>query len=197
MTDRTALLEALGLSVRAGFLGTTPEEAVAHADRFGALLDGTERVLDLGSGGGVPGLVLAVEHRSLQVVLLDNRRQRTDLLARLVLRLGLSDRVRVLRSDAELAGHDPTLRGSFDVVTARSFGSPAVVAECGAPFLRLGGRLLVSEPPVLEPRWPSAGLALVGLECVPCGDPGLAVFTATRPCPWLYPRRARSAPIFA
>ena len=51
------------------------------------------------------------------------------------------------RPAAEAAGHDPLLRGQFDLVTARSFGRPAVTAECAAPFLRREGLLVVSEPP--------------------------------------------------
>ena len=71
----------------------------------------------------------------------------------------------ILGAAAEDAGRDAEWRGGFDLVTARSFGAPAVVAECGAPFLRVGGRLVVSEPPSDGPtRWPVEGLAAVGLE---------------------------------
>lgn len=71
---------------------------------------------------------------------------------------------------AEEAGRDPELRATFDLVTARGFGPPAVVAECAAPFLRPGGLLVVSEPPAGEAaRWPAAGLAPLGLE--PVGPP--------------------------
>ena len=41
----------------------------------------------------------------------------------------------------------PSLRAGFDGALARSFGRPAVVAECAAPLLRVGGWLIVSEPP--------------------------------------------------
>jgi hypothetical protein len=51
-------------------------------------------------------------------------------------------------------------------VTARSFGAPAVVAECGAPFLTIGGIMVVSEPPGDREgqRWPSEDLASLGLQ---------------------------------
>jgi 16S rRNA (guanine527-N7)-methyltransferase len=77
-------------------------------------------------------------------------------------RLGLTDRVEVLHARAETVGRQR--RGEADVVTARSFGPPAVVAECAAPLLRPGGRLLVSEPPGRPDRWPVEGLAVLGLS---------------------------------
>ena len=46
-----------------------------------------------------------------------------------------------------------TLETQYDAVVARSFASPAVTAECAAPLLRLGGRLIVSEPPERGARW--------------------------------------------
>ena len=53
---------------------------------------------------------------------------------------------------------------SFDLVTARAFGSPAATAECAARFLTLGGLLIVSEPPEESgSRWPVKGLDLLGL----------------------------------
>ena len=57
------------------------------------------------------------------------------------------------------------MRESFDVVVARSFGRPAMTAECAAPFLLRGGHLVVSEPPgAVEGRWSAEGLAGLGLE---------------------------------
>ena len=54
-------------------------------------------------------------------------------------------------------------REQFDVAVARSFGNPAVTAECVAAFLRLDARLFVSEPKGSEDRWPAEGLAVLGL----------------------------------
>lgn len=122
-------------------------------------------LLDLGSGGGVPGLVLACRWSGTEVVLLEAGERRTAFLTEAVGTLGLSDRVAVRRARAEDAGRDPALRGRFDVVTARSFGAPAITAECGAPFLRTGGVLLVAEPPgAADARWPATGLGMLGLR---------------------------------
>jgi len=121
--------------------------------------------LDLGAGGGIPGLVLAVVWPNTDLTLFDSSRRRTDFLTEEIQVLGISDRVKVVTGRAEEAGPHKGLRGAFELVTARAFGSPAVTAECAAPFLRLGGLLVVSEPPDTDPteRWPVEGLAVVGL----------------------------------
>ena len=79
-----------------------------------------------------------------------------------------------------------------DVVTARSCGPPAVVAECGAPLLRVGGRLLVSEPPQVTDRWPVEGLAALGLsapESRALDGYGFVGVTQSTPCAVTYPRK--------
>ncbi|MGH9038485.1 MAG: 16S rRNA (guanine(527)-N(7))-methyltransferase RsmG [Acidimicrobiia bacterium] len=152
-----------------GFLGPGPlDRHIEHARAMGACLpDGAGRVLDLGSGGGIPGLVLAADHPGLRLVLLDSVGRRCRFLREAAADLGLGDRVEVVEERAETAARHPARRGSADVVVARSFGAPAVTAECAVGFLRLGGHLVVSEPPgpPAEPagRWPAEALAGLGL----------------------------------
>jgi 16S rRNA (guanine527-N7)-methyltransferase len=71
----------------------------------------------------------------------------------------------VITARAEDAARWPELEGQFDLVTARAFGSPAVTSECAVRFLKLGGVLIVSEPPGerVEERWKISGLELLGL----------------------------------
>ena len=154
------------------------------------------RVLDLGSGGGVPGLVLALAWREAAVVLLDAASRRVAFLADAIAELGLDDRVTVVHARAETAGRDPGLRGAFDVVVARGFGPPPVTAECGAPFLAERGRLLVSDPPIegdggADDRWPAEGLALVGLAVERTWSEPFHYrsLVLAEPCPDRYPRR--------
>lgn len=160
-----ALLETIEESRRFGFLGPGPiEPQIAHADAFDAALGGGDGpLLDLGSGGGLPGLVLAVRRPGTEVVLLDAMVRRTEFLVRAVERLGLADHVRVVCARAEEAARTE-LRGHFSGVVARSFGPPAVTAECAVGFLTVGGRLVVSEPPTgSAERWEAAGLLDLGL----------------------------------
>jgi 16S rRNA (guanine527-N7)-methyltransferase len=124
------------------------------------------------------------------VVLLDASERRTDVLRRTVGRLGLADRAGVVCRPAEVFGRDPAHRGAFDAVVARAFGPPAMVAECGAPLLRLGGQLVVSEPPDGGwGRWPADGMAELGLRQDAGPPPHLASFTLVEACPERFPRR--------
>ncbi len=190
-----------------GFLGPGPVEAhVAHALGFAAVIEPVvpDVALDLGSGGGLPGLVLALVWPSATWVLLDAGQRRTAFLSEAVAALDLGDRVTVERARAEECGRHPDRRARFDLVTARSFGPPAVVAECAAPFLRVGGLLVVSGPPeAADDRWPAEGVALVGLASrrpgVVTGTAHFEVLEQGSPCPDRFPRRvgvAAKRPLF-
>ncbi len=172
-----------------GALGPGPvEDHIAHAQRFVDGLTGvTGRVLDLGSGGGVPGLVIALARPDLQLTLLDAQARRVAFLDHAIEVLGLST-VTTRHARAEVLAHDPGHRGTYGAVTARSFGPPAVVAECAAGFLCTGGRLLVSEPPNQPDRWPSESVEQLGLQVGPRRD-GIQVLRASRSCPDRFPRR--------
>lgn len=177
---------------------------VEHAEAFVAAVgvpDGP--VLDLGSGGGVPGLVLADRWPSAEVVLLDARARRTAFLAEVVAELGWTGRVRVETGRAEILGRRSDLRHGMAAVAARSFGPPSTVAECGAPFLRTGGVLVVAEPPGAEGgRWPADGLALLGLVDegpLRAGEATVRRLRAAQRCGPRYPRAngvPRGAPLF-
>jgi 16S rRNA (guanine527-N7)-methyltransferase len=125
------------------------------------------RVLDLGSGGGLPGLVIAAYRPELELTLLEARQRACRFLREAVSSLDRPD-VAVVEGRAEEAARRADLREAFDAVIARSFGPPAVTAECAVGFLRIAGRLVVSEPPdeegleVTSARWPIGGLEQIG-----------------------------------
>jgi 16S rRNA (guanine527-N7)-methyltransferase len=168
-----ALHEALAASQRLGMLGAWPiAEVVDHALAFVApLADVTGRVVDLGSGGGVPGFVLAAARPDLCVVLVDRRAARTDHLRRLVRRLGWAGRVAVVTADAA------AVQLSAAGVVARGFGSPTVTLPVAARLVQPGGLIVVSEPPEADPmRWPPGLLASAGVAALPWADRRVAVF---------------------
>ncbi|MGH9245838.1 MAG: 16S rRNA (guanine(527)-N(7))-methyltransferase RsmG [Acidimicrobiales bacterium] len=188
------MLAALRRARDLGFLGPGDVRShLAHAAVFVRVCEPPAQALDLGSGGGIPGLALALAWPESTWVLLDANERRTAFLVTAVADLGLADRVGVRRARAEVAGRDPDGRGAFDVVVARGFGPPPVTAECGSPFLRVGGRLVVSEPPTEDPtRWDPAGLAELGLRIGPRADEPQArvqVLEQGSPCPVRFPRR--------
>jgi 16S rRNA (guanine527-N7)-methyltransferase len=176
---------------RRGFMGPGAiEPHLDHADRFiAAVVAPSGPALDLGSGGGLPGLALALAWPQSEWVLLDANARRADFLVWAVQELDLADRVSVDHRRAERAGRDPDRRAAMALVVARAFGPPSVVAECAAPFLMLGGQLVVSEPPENRDRWPQDGLSALGLERDPPGTTGFVRFRLFAPCPERYPRR--------
>ena len=157
-----------------------------------ALDEDLGRIVDLGSGGGLPGLPLALALPDAQWILLEGGTSRASFLSEATVRLGIADRVSVLAERAEEVGRGP-LRGTVDAVVARSFGPPAVTSECAAPLLRRGGQLVVAEPPDVSgaARWDRSGLAQLGLALDERSHSGTAWqgLRLVSLCPSRYPRR--------
>jgi 16S rRNA (guanine527-N7)-methyltransferase len=166
-----------------GFLGPGPlAQQVRHAEGFVtvarplSVTTTNPRLVDMGAGGGLPGLVVAQHWPEASLVLLEANERRSAFLRRVVERLEFADRVSILEERAEICGRDPEWRGTFDGAIARSFGRPAVLAECAAPLLKSGAWVVVSEPPSstqgttgpaaaeTAERWPAGALRQFGLE---------------------------------
>ena len=164
MTDDDALLAVLrAIQARGGIGESSLRRAVSHAEQYLRHVPANAQTLvDLGSGGGLPGLVLAVRRADLTITLVERRHSRADLLLRAVATLDLAERVRVVADDVRTIA--VSCARSFDVVTARSFAAPSITARWASALLVTGGTLVVSEPPTDEPgRWPSSLLASLGL----------------------------------
>ncbi len=126
--------------------------------------------LDLGTGAGVPGLALAGLRQDMAWVLLDAAKRRVAVVREAIEALQWGDRVHAVHGRAE--ERDAVPGRQADVVVARLFGPPAATAECAAPLVRLGGRILVTEPPTEAqstdtPRWDPSGLEALGLSLGP------------------------------
>lgn len=203
----SALGDVLRIAREVGFLGPGPiEPHLRHAQGFTTLVrralgPGPAQLLDLGSGAGLPGLVIATELPAVTMILLEANERRAGFLEQAIRQCELVGRVKVVHARAEMAGRDQRYRGTFDGVVARSFGAPAVVAECAAPLLRVGGWLIVSEPPGDEDgpvstgsdemRWPADQLVQFGLEPVESvrSDFGYQLLRQYQLCREEYPRR--------
>lgn len=186
--------DTLRRAQEAGFLGPGPTEHHVTRALDVARVAGSSprRALDLGTGGGVPGLPLALFWPDSEWVLLDGSVKRTTFLGEAVEGLGLLNRVTVVPQRAEVAARLPAFRRTFDLVVARGFGAPAVTAECGSPFLKQAGKLVVAEPPGGDPsRWDPVGLAKLGMVLGESQDSPTAyqVLLQREPCPGRFPRR--------
>ena len=103
---------------------------------------GAGRILDLGSGGGYPGLPLAAALPGAAVTLLEPIGKKAAFLRVVAEATGLGDRVTVVAGRAEGVAADPSLRGSWSVVTARAVASMADLVELAFPLLETGGALV-------------------------------------------------------
>jgi 16S rRNA (guanine527-N7)-methyltransferase len=99
------------------------------------------RLVDVGSGGGMPGLPLKIAFPALRVTLLESVNKKAEFLRQTVSDLALSD-VDVVAERAEIAAHQPEHRDVYDWATARALGKLPVVIELCAGFLAPGGLLV-------------------------------------------------------
>ncbi|MEY8209771.1 16S rRNA (guanine(527)-N(7))-methyltransferase RsmG [Corynebacterium sp. MNWGS58] len=125
-----------------GFIG--PRETPRLWDRhiyncavIGEAIPEGARVIDIGSGAGLPGIPLAIAREDLQVTLLEPLLKRSTYLAEVVDKLAL-DNVTVVRERAENLGKD----AAFDVVTSRAVAPLAKLARWSLPLCRPGGMML-------------------------------------------------------
>ena len=169
-----SLRDALASSQRLGLLGDGPiDDVIDHASAFVTALAGvTGFVVDVGSGGGIPGLVIAAGRPDLRLLLVDRKLSRTDHLRRLVRRLGWQERITVVTADAARVVLDDTV----DAAVARGFGPPEMTLRVVARLVRPGGLVVISEPPG-GGRWSPELLADAGVTAAPSPDPRVATFT--------------------
>ncbi len=157
------------------------------------------RLVDVGAGGGFPGLPLKIAFPALSLTLIEAARKKTERLEQAVTALGVEARVLQLR--AEDAARDPELRETFDLATARALGPWPVVLELTLPLCAVGGRVLgqrgaagIEEAARYEPTAVALGGRTLRVDAV---DPAagfaarhVIVVEKASPTPERYPRRA-------
>lgn len=118
-----------------------------------AELPDAARIIDVGSGGGLPGIPLAIASPLVHFTLLEATGKKAEFLRRAVEKLAIAN-TRVVQERAERAGHDRgekvsiagettrqnALRETFDLAIARAVGPLATLAELTLPFVKVGGR---------------------------------------------------------
>jgi 16S rRNA (guanine527-N7)-methyltransferase len=145
---------------------TDPEEAwTKHIEDSLSLLPDLEDVrgalVDVGSGGGLPAIPLAIARPDLQFTLVESTAKKARFLAECTHTLGLQN-VRVESERAEILGRSP-LRESFDAATSRACARLPVLLELCLPLLKVGGRKLAikGEQAALEVTEATRALALL------------------------------------
>jgi 16S rRNA (guanine527-N7)-methyltransferase len=105
--------------------------------------------VDLGSGGGVPGIPLAMARADVQWTLVDSVAKKADALRGFVAALGLRN-VEVVAERAETLGRSPAHREQYGLVAARACAALPVLAELALPLLAVGGCLLAWKGPLTD-----------------------------------------------
>jgi len=118
------------------------------------LPEGPIRLADVGSGGGVPGIPLAIARPDASFTLIESTAKKAKFLTQAAQSLGLAN-VKIRAERAEDAGFGP-LRESFDVVTVRAVGVMAWLVEWCLPLVKVGGTVLAMKGPKLADELPAA-----------------------------------------
>jgi 16S rRNA (guanine527-N7)-methyltransferase len=169
------------------------EDCLVLVDHLGD----ARKVVDVGSGGGLPGIPLMLARPDLELTLIEADQAKAAFLVHACAMLGLEG-VEIVARRAEEAGHDPRLREAFDVAVARALAPMPVLAELCLGLVRVGGRLLAQKTEGED--YGAAGHAIEvmgGAIAAVHASPSLARRTGTvvvidkiRPTPSAYPRRA-------
>ncbi|HVS47269.1 MAG TPA: 16S rRNA (guanine(527)-N(7))-methyltransferase RsmG [Candidatus Dormibacteraeota bacterium] len=123
-----------------GSAGELIEDSLVLLEHLGE----ANKVVDVGSGGGLPGLPLKIARPGLSLTLVEADQAKAAFLVKACATLGLEG-VEVLARRAEDVGQDPLYRESFDVAVARALAPMPVLAELCLPLVRVGGRLLAQK----------------------------------------------------
>ena len=165
-----------GVGVERGLIG--PREVDRLWDRhllnsavIAELLDAGERVVDIGSGAGLPGIPLAIARPDLEIVLLEPLLRRSEFLNEAVAQLGLA--VEVVRGRAE----EPWVRDQFgqrDAAVSRAIAALDKLTKWSVPLLRPGGRMVAikgerAPDEVQQHRRVMAASGVVDVKVVTCG----------------------------
>lgn len=168
------------------------EDCLVLVDHLG----NARRVVDVGSGAGLPGLPLKIARPELELTLIEADQGKAAFLVHACATLGLAG-VEVVARRAEEAGHDPRLRESFDAAVARALAPLPVLVELCLPLVRVGGRLLAQKTEGEDPAAAGHAIELMGgafavVHASPSGarrTGTVVVVDKVRPTPAMYPRR--------
>ena len=120
---------------------------------------GAVRVIDIGSGAGLPGVPIAIARPDVSVTMLESTGKKAQFIADCIEALGLEN-AQVIPDRAETAGQDPEYRGQYDVAVSRAVGVMSLVLEYSLPLVREGGRVLAMKGPRAEQELDASGDAM-------------------------------------
>ena len=121
------------------------------------LVDTPCRLADVGSGAGLPGIVLAVALPQLQLAAVESNHKKSRFVATAIESLGLAARAAVINRRSRDLGHDRNFAGQFDVVTARAVASAdKLIRDCRLLLAAGGSAILYKTPAAVAEELPLA-----------------------------------------
>jgi 16S rRNA (guanine527-N7)-methyltransferase len=180
-----------------GLVAGPPQELVEDSLVLLGHLGDARRLVDVGSGGGLPGLPLKIARADLAVTLVEADQAKAAFLVQACARLGLHD-VEVVARRAEDVGRDSRYRETFDVAVARALAPMPALVELCLPLVRVGGRLLAQKTEQEDVAGARHAIELLGgsLETVATapsvarGSGTVVVVRKIAATPAAYPRRS-------
>lgn len=125
-----------------------------------------KRAIDIGTGAGIPGMIMKIALPDLQMTLLDATQKRTNFLAEVANELELTG-LEVITDRAENLGQEQGHRHSYDVVVARAVARLAELAEYTIPFAKVGGTVILPKSSGIEDEVSEADAAAEMLGAAP------------------------------
>ena len=168
------------------------DEFLAQSAQLGT---GSVRLIDIGSGAGLPGIALKIVRPELNVMLLDATAKKVTFQRDVISTLRLTG-IEAIHGRAEELGRDPRFREVFQLTTARAVASLPTLLELVTPFLDVGGEALLPKGLDLDKELKSGlraarqlGCTLLDAELMPGGTSRLVRVRKTTLTPQTYPRR--------
>jgi 16S rRNA (guanine527-N7)-methyltransferase len=157
------------------------------------------RIIDVGTGGGFPGLAVAIALPGARVTLVDSVGRKLEAVRAMAAALGLAERLELRCERIELSGRQGECRGMFDLALARAVARAPVVAEYLVPLLKAGGTALLyrgqwgdGDTAELERAVVPLRARISGIRCreLPAGrgQRHVVELQPCGPCPRTYPR---------
>jgi 16S rRNA (guanine527-N7)-methyltransferase len=122
-------------------------------------LEPASRVIDIGTGGGLPGIPVTIARPQLDLTLLESTGKKVGVLDEFIETLGLPN-CRAVQQRAEVFGQDAKHRAHYDAAVSRAIGNMSAVLEYSLPLVKEGGRVLAMKGPKVEQELDAATDAL-------------------------------------
>ena len=122
-------------------------------------LDKSQKVLDLGTGAGFPGIPLKLLNEELDITLVDALNKRINFLNEVIMKLELN-KIKTIHSRAEELSRNKEHREKYDVIVSRAVANMSVLLEYTMPFIKKGGKCICMKGPNIEEELVNAKKAL-------------------------------------